>query len=480
MENQSLTVNVLEHCGVSPPADTVKVTSLPLNFFDLMWLTFHPLGRVIFFDFPYSTSHFIEHTLPNLKTSLSLALKHFTPLAGNLVAPCDTNSNTEFLFRYLDGDSVSVTVAECTDDLDYLIGIHARDASMLNAFVPQLPSATCVEISGKKCSVAPVFAIQITVFPRRAICIGIRSAHAVADGSSLFNFARAWASINKQVGLLDAKDDINELVTSDGFQIPSFERSSIKDPHDLSTLMVKVLGPRITEQIEKLLPQEDIVQDSTKIMVKTTFFLTGGSIQDLKKTILTKRPTITYLSSFTAACAYLWTCFAKTRATIGGEVHNLDECQNFGFTMDCRARLDPPLPASYFGNCLAPCLGVLTGRVLVGDEGLVAAAEVFGNNISMKLKGGPLHGSDKWLDDFAGAMRGEWTIGIAGSPKLDYYNDIDFGWGKPLKFEFVEEPLSMSRCKDSNADLEIGIVLPKNEMDVFSTIFAQGLQSFNT
>lgn len=477
MEDLSPTVNVLENCGVSPPADTVSVTSLPLNFFDLIWITFHPLGRVIFYDFPYSTNHFIEKIVPNLKTSLSLALKHFTPLAGNLIAPTDTDSNTEFLIRYLDGDSVSVTFAECTDDLNHSYGNQVRDVNMLNAFVPQLPSATCVDISGENCSVAPVFAIQVTVFPRRAICIGIRSSHAVADGSSLFNFARAWASINKQVNLLDAKDDINELVISEGFQIPSYDRSSIKDPHDLSTLIVKVLGPGLTEQAEKLLPQKEIVQDSSKIMVKKTFILTGASIQALKSTISTKGPTLKYVSSFTAACAYLWTCFAKTRATIGGEVHNLDECQNFGFTMDCRARLDPPLPASYFGNCLAPCVGSQTGRVLVGDEGLVAAAEVLGNNISVKLKEGPLHSSDKWLDDFAGTMRGEWCIGIAGSPKLDYYNNIDFGWGKPLKFEFVEEPFSMSRCKDSNADLEIGILLPKNEMEVFSTIFAQGSHS---
>ncbi|KAK1353166.1 hypothetical protein POM88_053004 [Heracleum sosnowskyi] len=268
MEDPSPTINVLEHCGVSPPADThVTVTSLPLNFFDLLWLTFHPLGRVIFYDFPYSTSHFIENTVPNLKTSLSLALKHFTPLAGNLIAPRDTNSSTEFLIRCLDGDSVSVTFAECMDDPNHFNGNHIRDANMLNAFVPQLPPATCVDISGGKFSAAPVFAIQVTVFPKRAICIGIRSAHAVADGSSLFNFARAWASITKQVILLDTKDT-----------------------------------------------------------------------------------------------------------------------------------------------------------------------------------------------------------------KLDYYNIIDFGWGKPQKFEFVEEPLSMSRCRDSNADLEIGIVLPKNEMDAFSTIFAEGVQ----
>lgn len=169
--------------------------------------------------------------------------------------------------------------------------------------------------------------------------------------------------------------------------------------------------------------------------------------------------------------------FAKARATASKEDHNLDEPQNFGFVMDCRTRLDPPLPASYFGNCLVPCVGVKTGRVMVGDEGLAAAAEALGNAIAVKLKEGPLHGTDKWMDEFAGIMRGEWNTGIAGSPKLDYYNNVDFGWGKPMKFEFVDEPLSLSKCKDSKMDIEVGVVMPKNEMDVFSTVFDRGLHN---
>ncbi|WOH05683.1 hypothetical protein DCAR_0625103 [Daucus carota subsp. sativus] len=477
MEDRLSTVKVLEHCRISPPADTVPVATLPLNFFDYLWLTFHPLGRVLFYDFPHSTSHFIHHTVPNLKTSLSLALKHFTPLAGNLIVSSNTNSNTNYVIRYLDGDSVSVTFAECTDDIDY--GNHVRDANMLNTFVPQLPSATSVDISGEKCSVAPVFAIQVTVFPGRAICIGIRNAHAVADGSSLFNFARAWASITKKVNLLDTKNNISDLITSEGFQIPSYDRSSIQDPCDLGTMYLKAQGARVKKQVEKALPQMESVDDSSKRKVKATFTVTEAKIKALKSMISTERPTLAYLSSLTSVCAYLWTCFAKTRATVWGVEHNLDECQHFIFAMDCRARLDPPLPASYFGNCLVPCCGALTGRILVGDEGLAAAAEVLGNSVSVKLEKGPLHGSDMFLDEYAGTMRGEWTIGIAGSPKLDYYNNIDFGWGKPLKFEFVQEPLSISRSKDSNADLEIGIVLPQNEMDVFPIIFARGLQNLH-
>ncbi|XP_074350132.1 malonyl-coenzyme A:anthocyanin 3-O-glucoside-6''-O-malonyltransferase-like [Apium graveolens] len=473
MEGLSATLTVFEQCSVSPPRDPVAVTSLPLQFFDLIWLPFNPLARVIFFDFPYSTQHFVQHTVPIIKTSLSMPLKHFTPLAGKLLAPSDTSSTTDFQIRYLDGDSVSVTFAECTDDLDQFLGNHVRDVNMLKPLVPQLQSTTCIDTSGEKCSASTVFAIQVTVFPNRGICIGITNSHVVADGSSVFNFVRAWASIAKQVHISDGKLDVNDLVPYEDFQIPSYDRSCIKDPHGLSTVLVKTLGP-LVKQMQQ---QKETTQDSSNIKVRATFVLTEANIKALKNMVSTKRPNLAYLSSFTVMCAYLWTCFAKTRASVLEEVHNLDESQNFGFVMDCRARLDPPLPASYFGNCLVLCLGVQTGRVIVGEEGLAAAAEVLGDSISVKLKEGPLHRSDKWLEDLSGAMRGEWTIGIAGSPKLDYYNSIDFGWGKPLKFEFVDEPLSLSRCKDSKMDTEIGVILPKNEMDEFSNVFAQGLRS---
>lgn len=44
------------------------------------------------------------------------------------------------------------------------------------------------------------------------------------------------------------------------------------------------------------------------------------------------------------------------------------------FTMDCRARLDPPVSENYFGNCLLPVLVRLRHRELVGEDGFFLAA----------------------------------------------------------------------------------------------------------
>lgn len=214
-------VTILEQCQVRPPPDTVAVKSLPLNFFDLIWLTFHPLGRVMFFEFPYSTTHFIQNMVPKLKSSLSLALQHFTPLAGKLSTPSNAKCNTDFRIRYVDGDSVSITFSECRGDLSHYSGNHARDGNVLKPLVPRLPSGgTCVDACGELCCVAPVFAVQVTVFPNRAICIGITNSHVVADGRTMFNFVFAWASIAKHVNISDAKHDVVCVLSSYVIYIP--------------------------------------------------------------------------------------------------------------------------------------------------------------------------------------------------------------------------------------------------------------------
>ena len=66
-------------------------------------------------------------------------------------------------------------------------------------------------------------------------------------------------------------------------------------------------------------------------------------------------PILLHISSFTVTYAYTWACIVKARVW-SGEEGSENELEHFGFVADCRARLDPPLPENYFGNCLVPCL----------------------------------------------------------------------------------------------------------------------------
>lgn len=462
-------ITTLEVCRISPQDGTVDETSLPLTYFDIVWLPFRPLSRVSFYDFPYSTAHFTQNVVPNLKTSLSLVLKHFSPLAGNLVTPSNLNSDTILQVRYLNGDSVSLTIAECASENYYhLSGNQARDVDDLFLFVPQLPSGVPSDASGEDCIAAPVLAIQVTIFPNSGISIGFTNSHVVADGSTMFNFTQAWASIAKQFFCSHKDGDNTEefLVSSSSLQeLPFFDRSVIQDPNNLYNIFRKAIGEHL-EDLQKLYHH----QASTK-KVQATFIVNQADIQALKKLVSAKQPTLSHVSSFTVVCSYLWTCIAKTRVATTDDEHKTDdETMHFSCMMNCRSRLNPPISTTYFGNCIVACIATAKRTQLGGDEGLFTAAQLLGDVIHKNI-----HNADMWFGNIKGIGTGEFVVGIAGSPRFDYYNCVDFGWGKPKKFEFVSEPLSISRCKDSEGDLEIGVCLSHEQMLAFSSTFVNGI-----
>ncbi|KAI9093971.1 hypothetical protein K1719_026969 [Acacia pycnantha] len=152
---------IIERSQVSAPPHSTSPTSLPLTFLDLPWLFFSPNQPLFFFDFPFSLPHFIAFTLPNLKLSLSLTLQHYFPFAGTFV-PSPEPSKPHIV--YPEANSISLVVAESSDDFNYSCSNHARDVNAFHALVPNLKS-------GKKEILLMV--IQITVFRDSGICIGI-------------------------------------------------------------------------------------------------------------------------------------------------------------------------------------------------------------------------------------------------------------------------------------------------------------------
>ncbi|KAL3820978.1 hypothetical protein ACJIZ3_006883 [Penstemon smallii] len=420
-----MTTTLLENCHIPPPQGVADELSLSLTFFDIPWMHFHPIHRLLFYEFPCSKSHFVETIIPKLKESLTLTLKHYVPLAGNLLFPIDTENNKPII-RYVVGDSVSLKIVESTKDFDYLIGNHARDADQFYDFIPQLPPVK-VEIEYKK---VPVLALQVSLFPNRGICVGFANHHVLGDASSIVGFIRTWASIN----ILG--EDKEFLIAS---SLPLFDRSVIKDPLGIDNIYWNVMKNKLKDLV--LYKNRDLVQ----------------------------------VSSFVVVTAYVWTCFVKS-----GEVVEDDEY--FIFAVDCRARIDPIVPCNYFGNCLAYGMAKIGHRELVENEGFVRAVKAIAEDIKNRVnnKDEVLKGAENWLSDLS-KFFGVRAIGVSGSPKFDLYN-VDFGWGSARKMEVVSidgEKYSMSLCKsrDHEGGLEVGLSLPKERMETFAAIFADGLRS---
>ncbi|CAI9299327.1 unnamed protein product [Lactuca saligna] len=444
-------LTVLEESKVSPPPATVANRSLPLTFFDFLWLTTPPINTLFFYELPITKTHFTETIIPNLKNSLSITLQHFFPFVGNLIIYPSRAQNPEI--RYVEGDSVEVTFAECTLDFNDLTGNHPRECDKFYHLIPLLRRTAEVSdfIS------IPVFSVQVTLFPNSGFSIGMTNHHSLGDASTRFCFLKAWTSI--------AQSRTDELFLANG-SMPVYDRI-LKYPK----LDESYLKSQKVETFDDEYQPASLSGPTDK--VRATFILKRSVVNRLKELVSNQLPTLAYVSSFTVACGYIWSCVAESRN---------DELEVFGFTIDCRARLDPPIPAAYFGNCITYCLTMEKTKDLKGKEGFFIATKLLGESLHQVLtdKDGIVKDLRSFDDLFSGVTPTT-VMGVAGTPKLKFY-DLDFGWGKPKKQETISTDysgsISVNACKEINEDLEIGVCLSATEMEAFVRIFDHGLEAY--
>ncbi|KAJ0042397.1 hypothetical protein Pint_19072 [Pistacia integerrima] len=91
MASHNPVVKIFETSRVSPLIDSPQSPthfSIPLTFFDAMWLKFPPVESLFFYQLTDSTLlHFNSDILPKLKHPLSLSLRHYLLLVDKLTWP---------------------------------------------------------------------------------------------------------------------------------------------------------------------------------------------------------------------------------------------------------------------------------------------------------------------------------------------------------------------------------------------------------
>ncbi|KAF9601661.1 hypothetical protein IFM89_021183 [Coptis chinensis] len=390
-----------------------------------------------------------------MKHSLSLTLQHFFPFAGHLTWPQDS-IKPEIL--YVDGDSVSFIVAESGYDFYTLVANHVKND---NEFYPLVPELLNMSNDNK---LAPVLALQVTLFPNNGVCIGVTYNHAVADGGIVIQFMRSWASVCKLQGNTDS------LIKSP----LCYDRTMVKDPKGIEKIFLNSFSERNINKDTFNTAVPKIYIDPTD-KVRSTFVITQTDIKRLKEWILSRLSTPPlHLSTFVVTCAYVWTCLVKATWGENGANASEDQIKYFGFSIDCRSRLDPPLPKTYFGTCICGEIVSAKQSDLVGLDGIAIAAELIGTVIKKMDNADEILESVEKMDSYDFPTMADHLLSVAGSAKLGAY-ETDFGWGIPKKTEVVSisatGAISLSECPNEVGAVEVGLVRNKIEMEAFISFF---------
>ncbi|KAK8487474.1 hypothetical protein V6N13_025256 [Hibiscus sabdariffa] len=446
-------MRIIEDSAVFRPHGWVlKISTLPLTFFDIHWLGSLPMQRLFFYDFPHTCSHFIQTLLPNLKSSLSLALQHFFPLAGNLVLPPPPQMP---YIRIGHGDSVRFIAKESTGDFGHLIGDHARHSEEFQALLPKLKNMEKLK---------PLMAVQATVFPGAGIALGVTFNHVVADGRAFIHFVKSWAFLNASQG-------DSSLVNK--YPLPDCNRDLIKERDPQELIAAKFMKDKWD--------WDDLVSTTPTNKLRLTFVIKRSQVELLKNWVSRKLMEENgsekiRVSTFVVTCAYMWVCLNKLQE------NGSDDCLcHLLFLADCRRRLK--LPETYFGNCLEPCFAAAKKNELAKENGIIVAAKAIGREVTELEELGALREAEKWLSKSEERFKsGNQVISIAASPRFGVY-EIDFGWGKPRKTEVAHidsmGSISMAESRDDDGGVEFGLALSQDEFNRFDAVFLRGLQQLH-
>ncbi|CAL9752388.1 unnamed protein product [Musa acuminata subsp. burmannicoides] len=251
-------LRLLQTSQVSPPPGTVSESILPLTFFDLLWLRGGAVERVFFYRLPTPPPISAPPSSPTSSPPLSLC-------SSSTLSPARSEGprldDDKYEIRYVDGDSVSFTVAEYDADFDEVSGDHARDVGSL---LPLLPRLSRSDDDG-----VPVLALQVTVFPNQGVAVGVVVHHAGCDGSSSMRFMFSWAST-----CAGPRSSAAAVVVP-----PVFDRSLVSVPRDLYSIFYRYFGQRADCIIH---------EDPPVDMVIASFALKKDHIRRLKELVSAK------------------------------------------------------------------------------------------------------------------------------------------------------------------------------------------------
>ncbi|XVF50860.1 hypothetical protein PTKIN_Ptkin04bG0137600 [Pterospermum kingtungense] len=361
--------------------------------FDLPYLAFYYNQKLLF----YKGGEF-EEKVEKLKDGLRVVLEEFYQLGGKL------GKDEEGVFRVdYDDDMDGVEVLEATAEGISVDELAADEGT--SSLKDLIPHNGVLNLEGLH---RPLLSVQLTKL-KDGLAMGCAFNHAILDGTSTWHFMSSWAQIC---------NGSNSISVS-----PFLERTKARNTRvkmDLS------LPPNpLTSS------NGDADADATKqgpLLREKLFRFSEAAIDKVKSKVNSNIPSdgSKPFSTFQSLAVHIWQHATQAR--------NLKPEDYTVFTVfaDCRKRVDPPMPDSYFGNLIQAIFTVTAAGLLLANP------PEFGASIIQKaIEAHNAKAIDERNKEWEAAPKifqfkdaGVNCVAVGSSPRFKVY-DVDFGWGKP-------------------------------------------------
>eukprot|EP00253_Pinus_taeda_P024558 PITA_24558 len=401
-----------------------------------------------------------------LKRNLSLVLVDFYPLAGRL----DIKGEDESGRPEIDCNDDGVEFIEASIDMAFcdLEKDGFQHKSFFHKLVPALDAVNLKDDNYRR----PFLSVQVTDFQGGGICIGTDLQHVIADGKAFWFFMKCWAERSRLgLGIPEKPDHMRQIFK---LQKKDYRNISFKGV-EVVTDWVKGEAHAFKFSRDDSLPCTPMAAqtmiDKEKVafsdeMEISTFHFSQQFIRNLKERARAS-------TSFVAIASHFWRCMMKAR-----EVPE-KELVDFTVIADCRDRLKPPLPPTYFGNCL--CIGIArtTAKQLL-EHDICFAASLIQEAINSCITEENINNCIELLESLLGSGKGSlpnvlsrYYVDLIGSPKLPVY-EIDYGWGKPLNVQLASMDaiggMIVFPGRDEEGSMDVTTRLPRHHMETLKQI----------
>lgn len=443
MAERQVSIELLRVSAVVPASPSVK-RRMFLSNLDLFWIPTNNVQRLLFYKTSFPENEFAK-LVETLKRSLSLVLVDFYPLAGRL----DIKEKEQSGRPEVECNDAGVEFIEASIDMAFQ-DMENEDFRYKSFFKKLTPTLDAHHSFNHESYDAPLLSIQVTYFRGGGgICVGTTLHHVIADGNSFWQFMKCWAERSRGFPISkNIPEHMRTVFKRDYTNIPNISWRTEEVVTD------RIKGAQIFKYfLDDLLPIKSEyethesdgagcaslentdensfmspIKDETDLRI-STFHFSEQMIQKLKERT---GP----FSSFVAVAAHFWRCVVKARQIPEKEP------VVFGLLADCRSRVNPPLPHTYFGNCLWVGFARTTVQQLLCQDICFAATlihEVVSSCTDTQinymidfLNESPGDGIMRILSQVRSAAR--YGMNVVSSHKFPVY-EIDYGWGKPVNVQ---------------------------------------------